>query len=454
MTRAARSGLPRFASGVFIGALILYALAGAVAVPFHGDESTIIATSRDWHVLVIERNPAALFFRDPPPDADAAADQELRLLNGVVTRYAIGLGWTLAGIPVERLNRQWLWGADLDFNRTTGHVPDEQLLFVSRLASSLLLALSIAAVYAIGRRLIGEGCARLAALVYATLPAVLMNGRRATFEGAMLLTMALVMLAGLAVLDRMRARSGGSALPWLPGWLWFGVAAGLAVAAKHTGVMVAAPVGIALIGVGIGLRQLRQTVIGAAGAALVAGAVFLALNPAWWNAPLAVPGEVLRLRSDLLAGQVAYYGGFADAGDRIGALVRTPAGPAQYYEISAGWPEWIGDQIGAYEAGGLSGIPWGEAGVLTWTLVILGAGSIPWRRQRRVKGAVFLAVTAVLAALLMILNPIPWQRYYLPLTIPYAILLGAGSCALLRWGWMQVWREGAGPALPWRDRDA
>lgn len=454
MTRSGRAGLPRFASGVFVGALILYALAGVVAVPFHGDESTIIATSRDWHVLVVARDPAALFFRDPPPDADAAADQELRLLNGVIARYAIGLSWTLAGIPVERLNRQWLWGADLDFNRATGHVPDEQLLFVSRLASTLLLALSIAVVYAIGRRLIGEGGAWLAALVYATLPAVLMNGRRATFEGAMLLTTALVLLAGLTLLSRMRARPDGSVRRWRAGWAWLGAAAGLAVAAKHTGLMVAAPVGLALIGIGVSLRQLRQTVIGAAGAALVAGAVFLALNPAWWNVPLAVPGEVLRLRSDLLAGQVEYYGGFADAVERIGALIRTPAGPAQYFEDSAGWPEWIGDQIRAYEAGGLSGIPWGEAGLLTWPLAILGAGSMLWRRQRRTSGVMFLAVTAVLAALLLILNPIPWQRYYLPLTIPYAILLGTGSCTLLRWGWLQAQRRRAVLAPPWRNRDA
>ena len=138
-------------------------------------------------------NPGALFFRDPPPDPEAAADQDLRLLNGPLASLTFGAAWLLAGIPAERLNKQWLWGADLDFNRASGHVPDDQLLFVARWASALFGALSIAAVSAIAARLIGPG-AWLAALIYATLPAVLLNTRRAMYEGGLLFALSLVVL--------------------------------------------------------------------------------------------------------------------------------------------------------------------------------------------------------------------------------------------------------------------
>ena len=163
-------------------------------------------------------------------------------------------------------------------------------------------------------------------------------------------------------------------------------------------------------------------------AVLAAGALFFALNPAWWNTPLRMPGEVLRLRADLLELQTAAYGGFTGVGERVQALWSAPFGPPQYYEVTEGWPEWIGGQIAAYEATGLAGIAWGGLGVVGLALAVTGLAVIMLRRGAA--GLVFGAVTLFLLAALLALNPVPWQRYYLPLALPGALALGGGISAV------------------------
>jgi 4-amino-4-deoxy-L-arabinose transferase-like glycosyltransferase len=412
----------RLADSLFVSLLILYVLGGIALTPFHGDESTIIAMSRDWYTLAVERNFAAVFYRDPSPDPAA---QELRLANGVVAKYAIGLELWLAGIPADRLPSQWEWGADWNYNRSAGHMPDDQVLFVARLASALMTALSVALVFAIGRHLGGRRGAWCAALVYATMPAVLINGRRAMFEGAMLLTLTLVIFAGLLAASPGRLRRR---------WLFLGAAAGLAVASKHTALIVLVPIFGMLLW--LGRRKLRQTLVYLCGAGLVTGGVFLALNPAWWSAPLRVPGEVLRLRANLIQGQQAFFGAHTDLPARLVALVEQPLGDAQYYEDSQGWPDWIGGQIAAYQSAGTAGLPWGRLGVLAVLTMLSGAAVMVRRVSRHTFAALFLAITGFTLLALFITNPLPWQRYYMPLTIPLAVLLGLGFEA---WGRV-IWR--------------
>jgi 4-amino-4-deoxy-L-arabinose transferase-like glycosyltransferase len=411
-----------------VSLLILYLLAGIPLTPFHGDESTIIAMSRDWYTLVVERNFAAVFYRDPSPDL---ATQELRLANGVVAKYAIGLGLWLAGIPAERLPSQWEWGADWNYNRSAGHMPDDQVLFVARLASTLLTALSLALVFAIGRHLGGRGGAWCAALVYVTMPSVLINGRRAMFEGAMLVTLALVIFAGL--LAASPGRLGRR-------WLFLGTAAGLAVASKHTALIVLVPIFGTLLW--LGRRKLRQSLVYLCGAGLVMGGLFLALNPAWWSAPLRVPGEVLRLRTRLMEGQQTAYGAYTDLLPRLAALVEQPLGKAQYYEVAKDWPDWIGGQITAYQSAGMAGLPWGNFGLFAVLIMLSGALFMFKDTWRRTGAALFWAITGFTLLALFMTNPLPWQRYYMPLTVPLAVLLGLGFAA-----WGRVIRHSAGSVL-------
>src|SRR5450432_2301818 len=184
-----------FIQATFVGLLILYLLAGIISVPFHGDESTIIHKSRDWFLLA-QGKLAILLYSATPVEP---AEQELRLVNGVVSEYSTGLLASLSGLGLHDLPEQWLWGADFDYNQANGHIPASPLLFVARLASALLTAISIALVFAIARWLGGAGSGYLAATLYTLMPEVLLNGRRAVFEGATLVAVSLVMVGGLAV---------------------------------------------------------------------------------------------------------------------------------------------------------------------------------------------------------------------------------------------------------------
>lgn len=406
---------------LLIGMLLLYILAGMTLTPFHGDESSTIYMSRDWYTLVWAHNPSALFYRNPP-DPKTATDQQLRLVNGPLAYYITGLAWSMVGLTVNDVNDQWLWGADWDYNHDNGHIPSDRLLFVTRLSSTLLTALSAAMVFVIGRQLAGHNAGRVSAFVYATLPMVLINGRRAMFEGAFLLMIALVIWIGMALARRMTGQIKGE-WRW---WLLLGLLSGLAIAAKHTAILIVIPVFGTLLLVG-GLRRPGYLI----GALAIAGITFLILNPAWWGAPLEVPREVLRLRQELLNGQVEHFGGYASSGERLVALITQPLGGPQYYEDRQGWPQWIGGQISAYEqAGPLTvGIAWGWAGA---ALGAVGLAALVHTTRQKRGVLVFLNVTWFTALALLILTPLAWQRYYVPLAPLWAGLIGTGMITLWR----------------------
>jgi hypothetical protein len=190
--------LNRFRDYLYIGLLALYVLAGSALVPLHGDEPTVIYTS--WDVDAIRRGDwAHLVYQAPPPtdDPQSATRQDLRLINGVLSRYWYGLLWNVAGMTPRDLNDQWLWGADLTFNRANNHVPSDQLLFLSRFGAGLITALSVAGIFIIGKKTGGRGTAYLAAAIYTLTPALLLNGRRATMENTFLLFAALVVYTGM-----------------------------------------------------------------------------------------------------------------------------------------------------------------------------------------------------------------------------------------------------------------
>jgi len=75
--------------------LIGYILGGVAITPFHGDEAMQITMSADYDTSFIQRNLAALMVA-PPYAIDSPA--WLRLINGSVNRYLIGLSWHLAGL--------------------------------------------------------------------------------------------------------------------------------------------------------------------------------------------------------------------------------------------------------------------------------------------------------------------------------------------------------------------
>jgi hypothetical protein len=159
-----------------------------------------------------------------------------------------------------------------------------------------------------------------------------------------------------------------------------------------------------------------------------------------------MPGIVIEQRRLILDEQVAAFGGYHGAADRLTGLWRElfRAQP-QYYEAPY-WRDYPGvrQEIADYEASGLAG--W-KAGALStavrFSLAVTGFGLMLWvliRGQgaaRRV--ALVLACWSIgLVALALLTVPLGWQRYYLPLQPPLAVIMGLGSGvglqALGSWG--------------------
>lgn len=442
---------------IWLALLALYVAAGMTRNPFHGDEATQIFMSHDYHYLVQQQDPAQVRYTDTPANP---SEQDLRIINGTLGKLLIGFAWDMAGMTVDDLNDEWIWGFDdpsgewdeWTYNHAFNHAPSERLLEVSRIPATVLTALSVGVVFVIAW-LVGRGraAAYAASALYATTPAVLINGQRAMMEGTLLFFTALTALAAIGVV---RAEASGRG--WRVRAAWYaalGLSAGLAVTSKHNALMVVLAVGAAALvapvvrrlgrgaDAGAARREVtwRAHLAGLAGAGALALVIFLALNPAWWGDPLAMPGRVLDLRRDLLANQVDYYGGYESFDARVqGLLNQAFFAEPQYFEVAI-WETWIADSIAAYEDAWLAGRPTGPLwGGLVVVAFAIGLATL-FERWRAGAAWVTLVWLAVVAGLLLALTPFEWQRYYLPLQAPVMVISGVGVArviGVLRWWWM------------------
>lgn len=394
---------------------MIYAMIGVASVPFHGDESTTIWMSKDFAYLV-RGDWERLRHSDPPINAE---EQHLRLVTGSLTKYAMGVIWSARGLTPDDINEQWHWGFGWDWNEANGHIPTDDLLIAGRLASALMLALSIPAVFALGWWAGGWPAGFIASAIYTLNPVVLLSGRRAMFEGGLLLFAALVVV--LAV--------------WLArGWLWrralmLGVAFGLALAAKHSAFVVIGGVLVGLMwNVWQSTERRRRSIL--LGVALAIGAVtFWILHPVYWDNPPAQMRETVAARSDLLRGQAAAFGGYADFWEQTRGFWRhgLTAYP-QYYEVD-GWRDYIGAAITGYERSLWSGVRAGAPG----GVLIAGLSLVGIRHLLRRDGAARPVLLGWVGAVLVgawLLTPLDWGRYYLLAHPALGVLAACGVAHL------------------------
>jgi hypothetical protein len=426
----------RLLDAAFVLALMLYVLAGVPGVPFHGDEPMLIYMSRDLELA--QAGDWAALMQGPPYEIDQ--DNQLRILNGSVYRYLFGLVRQAAGFPAQALPPRpgWDWGLDYDTNVATDHLPPPALLLAARFTSAALLALSVPLMFALGWHVGGRPMAYAAAGLYALHPVLLLNGRRAVQEGAMLCFGLLTVLTA-AVLVQRANRGQHTALLW-PAL----VAAGaLALASKHTGLIF---VGSALAWVAAsGIVPLRwKRLAGRAAGAALAGTLMLggwiALSPALWSDPPTRLQDAADVRSNLLSLQVAFLtDGPTTLAQRVASLATAPfLRPLQFYEA----PPWAGftpitDQIAQYMASPWPGYPMGGiTGVLLSAALLVGLVTLWLPRSRpRPDWAPVLGVTAWAGggALALLVSPLDWQRYALPLLPPAVLLAAAGIVVIGRW---------------------
>ena len=425
----------QLAVALWLALLIVYVLAGIDLAPFHGDEALQIRSSDDYATLFIDGDVAALGVR---PDDPRSASSDRRLLQGSINPWTIGFAWHLAGRGREDLPPEpgWDWALDYDSNLALGLRPAPQLLLTSRYPSALFFALSVPLLFAIAWRLRGTGTALLASGLYALHPALLLNGRRALMEGPMLFFGLLTICCALMILrhgERARWR-------W---WLALALSGGLALASKHSALL--------FFGGALGwlwfaalLQRQRQALLTATGRCVLCGilalTVFLALSPALWPDPWQLLQRLVQVRGELVQVQVRSLqpGGVGmSLAERLDQILTQPfLRPAMFYEV-ASWSEYeaITAEIDAWRASPLSGMPVNPlTGGLLSLLTLAGLAQIG-RKPEQLGLLAWLALTLFV----LLLNPLAWQRYYLPL-LPLTCLLAASGMTTL-WRWVTLWRN-------------
>jgi hypothetical protein len=379
------------------------------------------------------------------------------------------------------------------FNVEAGNMPGTLLLYVARIPSALFLALSIIVIFAVAFRLSrSRPVAWIAAFLYATTPSILVNGRRAMMEGGMLLFTALVVFCALDVIKAMNAenpRGRGLTL----GWLGLGLTGGLAFASKHTSILVIAPVyaGIFILlwftGRGWEPRQRAalhfRLLSGLIGSGLLCLSIFYIFTPVWWffefhwlillclstlgflagNAapgrqiwifglvpvamllvitlmfPKAWSGVVQPLQISLQARSDALRDREEEAGRplaRVKTRFRVMAeqllfAKAQFSEAYS----WDGmaekeAQIRIYEDARLDGRSGGPVWGAVMFLLIAGGSWVAFLRRREWEICILLLWLVVPAAIILMTNPLIWQRYYLILIPPWSVLAGFAAVLL------------------------
>jgi hypothetical protein len=330
--------------------------------------------------------------------------------------------------------------------------------------------------------------AYLAAMFYAFHPVLLLNGRRAIMEGSFLAFSLLTVLAAVWWLKIATPYSPTPALTqagrggisrihkaWLAAIL-LGIAAGLALASKHTAVFTVAAV-FGACGLWILIEQARRYLspspvpfpefregqntrmpsgvnpfpnsgrdlgwgkfVQLAADAIVALSIFYILNPAWWGDPVTRAGQVLERRQELLNEQVTFFGGYTDVADSFAGFLRQSlVAQPQYFE-APGWENYIGDQIVRYEASPLQGVTIGGSvvgAVILGGLVLVGFWAL--LRDSIIPTSIRWLIgiwTLALIVTTMLLTPIEWQRYYLPVYPVIGLLAAMG----LWWGLRMIIR--------------
>jgi 4-amino-4-deoxy-L-arabinose transferase-like glycosyltransferase len=415
--------------------LALYILAGLHLTPFHGDEAMLIYASQDFRTAFLEGQPWQLTTQ-PPYQVDS--DPHLRILNGSLMPHLFGLSLWIGDLENQRPTRLWQWGQSYDENLALGSRPGAEGLQAARWMACLALALSLIPLFGLGRYWGGRKVAYLATLLYASSPVILVNGRRAMHEGGLLLFGLMLLWATAWMLQQRSPR-------WA--WLWVGLLLGLTLATKHSGVVY----GIIALGwwaldtlwrMRIERRFLWSPVGRWLGAAMLGIGVFIALSPALWDTPPARLGDLLRVRAELLESQTQANGA-TDLRQRAEGILRAPyLEQAQIVEV-AFWQESesFRAEVNTYQESLWQGLHWPR--VLAWILTGLAVvgllGGVTFDGQPRVVVPMMMGLWVWLGVVstTLLVNPLPWQRYALPL-YPLAHLLTAlGAWIVL--GWLRRW---------------
>jgi len=392
-----------------------YSLWGAQFIPFHPDEATYLFMSRDFDLGLSD--PLSLSWR---PENTGDLRQQYRLLDAPLTRYYLGLGRTIAGLPP--LPVDWDWSKDWDKNRAAGALPSQALLLAGRISMTLLLPFCLVLLFLIGKKVQSGWCGLAAALMFGTNALVLLHQRRAMAEGPLTLGILLAVWVMMAARDR----------PAL-----VGLAVALAFNSKYSGAVLIPAGLLSVIVVGKGrFTPWKAALKNLAVCGVVGVGMTILLNPVLWSNPVQAALESWKARQTLVERQVSAIGSLdpqqilETPGKRLSVIL------LQIYLASPAASD-VGNYVqetSASEALYLSipghhlfrGFAW--AGIFlcltifAWIWVVLNRSEIGVARLQNY-GLLAVTTFSVLAGL-VITVPLPFQRYALPV-VPLAILWSA-----------------------------
>lgn len=409
---------------LFFGLLLLAAssffLWGIRLLPFHPDETSLLYQSRDLELLL-----AAPLSMAWDPTKEEELDQAYRELNPPLPKYVLGIGRSVAGFGPDFVSMDWNWSLTWEENEAAGALPAFELLKAARAASAMMLPLSMLILYLCGRALKNQNAGVIAALAFGLHALVLLHGRRAMAEGTLLFSVSLAMLSFF----------GASKRPWFAG-----LATSLAACSKLSA-MALFPVGLfsalwILPGEGRSNRRAMQNGLVFIAVFLIA---YLSLNPLLWSSPIQAFGALYRSRVQFLSEQVELIRMLAPNQILESPLERIAVMLAHLYLTEPQMAE-VGNylaQTAAMESAYLAqpfhnfsrGII-GGAAMLIFTglgmaFSVLEVRSKDLHKIRRV--TLLFAGTLVQSMALLWANPLPFQRYYVPL-IPWICLwVGIGA---------------------------
>ncbi len=462
--------------------LIVYVLFGINLVPFHGDESAFIVMSEDYDKIVKQGDLRRILFK-----SEGISKQYIRLSTGSILALSIGFARDITNNE-DPINK-WLWGSSWEENVILGNMPTLQLLRLARTCSALMGALSIVLFFITAHQLFPSRLsAWLATLVLATHGDILVNFRRAMQEGPKFFFLILTLYIASHVLKDFQGMKTRRYL-----YVLLGVASGLTLAAKQdtAPMLIAVYLALALIPIWKKetVRIILINVLYLGAATSLAFACFLTFMPVfwgWWESvfvligfvtilfqlpvwtidraakPLAVVGcmlivgmaitsptlwrkfptpiiSMIETRKVIIGGQVEnrkdnnlFY--LDTAKNKTTFFLETVlSSKAMYMEVPSFDIPLVREQITDYEDSLFSG----RTGSLladgfVAILVVIGGWSL--LREFNTESILIYSLLITSGILLVAMVPLPWQRYFLIMQIPYSLIAGAGANQIWIWG--------------------
>ncbi len=404
--------------------LSTFFLSGVAKIPFHPDESTLIYMSADFEQLLSDPLSMSWGTGDLVPDV-----VRYRMIDAPLTRYLLGIGRLLSQNPAPKVD--WDWSATWEENTIAGALPGKQLLHIERILIASLFPVTIILLYLIGIKLDGKSLGILIILVFSLNSLILLHTRRAMAEGMLIFGLALALYSFLT-LERHP--------------ILVGLALAVAFNAKHSA-FVLFPIGLLAIfwSSFSTSRSLSRLFFNVSQFIFGFGLLTLVLNPFLWRNPIAAAYEAYDQRQNLLAQQQEDFKNqfpaqiLETSTERLMVmLAQITIAPPIFAEVGNYREETLQAESEYLQTpGNVTGRNFLIGGIVLGSILLGNLSSIReffvGGTGRRRNAVILLLSTFTMIVGHIIMIPLSWQRYYVPL-IPFtSSLAGLGIIWVIKY---------------------